>query len=45
MEVSECRYRGRVIGWLYVAEDGFLRYQKDVFNGEEKPWWPEIPNG
>lgn len=27
MEVVECRYRGRLIGWLVEGPDGFLRYQ------------------
>lgn len=27
MEVSECRYRGRVIGWLIEGPDGLLRYE------------------
>lgn len=26
MEAVECRYRGRVIGWLVEGSDGFLRY-------------------
>ena len=28
MEAVECRYRGRVIGWLYAGPDGFTRYHK-----------------
>lgn len=28
MEDVECRYRKRLIGWLLVGEDGFLRYYK-----------------
>lgn len=28
MEVTECRYRRRVIGWLVEGVDGFLRYLK-----------------
>lgn len=27
MEAVECRYRGRVIGWLIGGPDGFLRYE------------------
>lgn len=30
MEVSECRYRGRVIGWLKVGPDGFLSYESQA---------------
>jgi hypothetical protein len=26
MEAVECRYRGRVIGWLVEGLDGFLLY-------------------
>ncbi len=29
MEVTECRYRGRVIGWLVEGPDGFLKYITD----------------
>ena len=29
MEIAvECRYRGRVIGWLVAGSDGFLRYER-----------------
>lgn len=28
MEAVECRYRGRVIGWLVEGHDGFLRYER-----------------
>jgi hypothetical protein len=28
MEAVECRYRGRVIGWLYAGSDGLPRYHK-----------------
>jgi hypothetical protein len=44
----ECRYRGRVIGWLAPAEDGFLRYfgrsngWKSIFDDE---WIVRIPHG
>jgi hypothetical protein len=24
----ECRYRGRLIGWLEASQDGFLRYRR-----------------
>lgn len=28
MESVECRYRGRVIGFLVEGPDGFLRYER-----------------
>jgi hypothetical protein len=28
MEAVECRYRGRVIGWLEAGPDGHLRYRR-----------------
>lgn len=30
MEAVECRYRGRVIGWLVEGPNGFLKYIRDV---------------
>ncbi len=30
MEAVECRYRGRVIGWLVEGPDGLLRYERAV---------------
>lgn len=28
MTIWDVKYRGKAIGYLYVAEDGFLRYAK-----------------
>jgi hypothetical protein len=28
MEAVECRYRGRLIGWLVKGPDGFLKYER-----------------
>ena len=33
MDNGECRYRGRVIGWLVRGSDGFLKY---VTNGRRE---------
>ena len=30
MQAVECRYRGRVIGWLTEDVDGQLRYVRDT---------------
>lgn len=44
----ECRYRGRVIGWLVTASDGFLSYiSADFYQREDFPLetWPVWPKG
>jgi len=40
----ECKYRGRVIGWLVTGADGFQRYHKAkrtmLDNGDTILWMP-----
>lgn len=31
--ITNVKYRGSGIGYLYVGDDGFLRYQKDSTDG------------
>lgn len=43
MDNGECRYRGRVIGWLVRGSDGFLKY---VTNGpRDDDYWNFRKNG
>lgn len=45
MEVIECRYRGRVIGWLVEGPDGFLAYKKKVLRRlRNKSYQDEYPS-
>lgn len=32
----ECKYRGRVIGWLVTGEDGEMRYRSRVSGWQDR---------